>query len=223
MMHERLRSAGGLRVEIARLMPIGVFTAVYIVTASWFALERGNAEFMMYIGVMLLLIPLVLWVHSHVILNDAVLWGLSVWGFVHMAGGLVIVPAGWPVEVESRVLYSLWLIPNQLKYDHVVHAYGFGLATWVCWLGLRAAIENRGGSEASPSIGLMVLSATAGMGLGSLNELIEFAATLTVPETNVGGYINTGWDLVSNFVGALTAVMLIWIHDRYGKRGAKSG
>jgi hypothetical protein len=53
-------------------------------------------------------------VHSHVILNDAVLWGLSVWGFVHMAGGLVIVPAGWPVEVDSRVLYSLWLIPNQL-------------------------------------------------------------------------------------------------------------
>ena len=64
----------------------------------------------------------------------------------------------------------------------------------------------------------MVLSATAGMGLGSLNELIEFAATLTVPETNVGGYINTGWDLVANFVGALTAVTLIWIRDRYKNR-----
>ena len=220
-MDERLRSAGGLRAEVARLMPIGVFTSVYLITASWFALERGNAEFMMYIGVMLLLIPLVLWVHSHVILNDAVLWGLSIWGLVHMAGGLVVVPEGWPVEAESRVLYSLWLIPDQLKYDHVVHAYGFGLATWVCWLGLRAAIRHRGGIEASPSIGLMVLSATAGMGLGSLNELIEFAATLTVPETNVGGDVNTGWDLVSNFVGALTAVTLIWIHDRHKKRGAR--
>ena len=61
-----------------------------------------------------------------------------------------------------------------------------------------------------------------GMGLGSLNELIEFAATLTVPETNVGGYINTGWDLVSNCVGALTAVTLIWIHDRYRRPATAS-
>lgn len=219
-MHERLRSTGGLRVEIARLMPIGVFTSVYIVTASWFALQRGNSEFMLYIGVMLILIPTVLWVHSRVILDDAALWGLSIWGFVHMAGGLVLVPEAWPVEAQSRVLYSWWIIPDRLKYDHVVHAYGFGLATWVCWQGMRAVIWHHRGT-ATPSFGLMILAASAGMGLGSMNEVVEFAATLTVPETNVGGYVNTGWDLVSNFVGALTAVTLIWVHDRYSNTGAR--
>ena len=57
----------------------------------------------------------------------------------------------------------------------------------------------------------MVLAATAGMGLGALNEVVEFAATLLVPETNVGGYLNTGWDLVANTTGATTAAVLIWL------------
>jgi hypothetical protein len=49
------------------------------------------------------------------------------------------------------------------------------------------------------------------MGFGALNEVIEFAATLTMPHTNVGGYVNTGWDLVSNLVGcALAAVIIRW-------------
>ena len=32
---------------------------------------------------------------------------------------------------------------------------------------------------------------------------------LTLPETNIGGYINTGWDLVSNLVGVTVACGLI--------------
>ena len=47
------------------------------------------------------------------------------------------------------------------------------------------------------------------MGFGGLNEVIEFFLTLTLPETNIGGYINTGWDLVSNLVGVTAACCLI--------------
>jgi hypothetical protein len=36
-----------------------------------------------------------------------------------------------------------------------------------------------------------------------------FAAVLLVPETNVGGYINTGWDLVANLAGCIFAAVLI--------------
>ncbi|NQV25164.1 MAG: hypothetical protein HQ518_12440 [Rhodopirellula sp.] len=37
--------------------------------------------------------------------------------------------------------------------------------------------------------------------------------TLALPETNIGGYINTGWDLVPNLVG-VTAVcgLIAWRH-----------
>jgi hypothetical protein len=52
-----------------------------------------------------------------------------------MAGGLIAVPESWPINGEHRVLYSLWLIPDVLKYDHVVHAYGFGVTTLACSTG----------------------------------------------------------------------------------------
>ena len=52
------------------------------------------------------------------------------------------------------------------------------------------------------------------MGFGALNELVEFVATLIVPETNVGGYLNTGWDLVANLFGATLVAKLIWITGR---------
>ena len=55
---------------------------------------------------------------------------------------------------------------------------------------------------------------SAGLGFGALNEVVEFAATLLVPETNVGGYRNTGWDLVANLFGATAAVSLIWSYGR---------
>jgi hypothetical protein len=142
-----------------------------------------------------------------------VIWGLSLWGLAHMAGGLIPVPADWPIDAGSRVLYSLWLIPNYLKYDQIVHACGFGVATWVCWQGLVGAIR-KGGGAVRPTAGLMILTASAGMGLGALNELIEFVATLLIPDTNVGGYLNTGWDLVANFVGASAAAAIIYARGR---------
>ena len=37
------------------------------------------------------------------------------------------VPSSWPVGGDSRVLYNLWLVPGVLKFDQIVHAYGFGL------------------------------------------------------------------------------------------------
>jgi hypothetical protein len=47
-----------------------------------------------------------------------------------------------------------------------------------------------------------------------LNEVIEFIAVLTFPNTNVGGYENTGWDLVANLVGTIIAALVI----RFGAR-----
>lgn len=201
-----------------RLRPVAAFTIGYLAIALVAGLLRGNDEFLFYIGVMLVLMGLVWAVNRAVGLSTGALWALSVWGLIHMAGGLVVVPAGWPVNAESRVLYSLWLIPERLKYDHLVHAYGFGVTTWVCWQGLRSAIRKRSGSAPMPAFGLLVLAAAAGLGFGALNEVIEFVATLTMPETNVGGYINTGWDLVANTVGATVAVILIRMFDR-GRSG----
>ncbi|MDP2470172.1 MAG: DUF2238 domain-containing protein [Candidatus Palauibacterales bacterium] len=197
-----------------RLRPVAAFTFGYLAIALTAGLRAGNSEFLFYIGVMLVLIGVVAAVNRAVELTTGTLWALSLWGLAHMAGGLVVVPSGWPVNAESRVLYSLWLIPGRLKYDQVVHAYGFGVTTWVCWQGLKSAVRKKSGRAPSPTFGLLALAAAAGLGFGALNEVVEFVATLTMPETNVGGYVNTGWDLVSNTVGALTAIVLIRLRDR---------
>jgi hypothetical protein len=125
------------------------------------------------------------------------------------------------VDGEIRVLYSWWILPRPmtgagppggwLKYDQVAHAYGFGVATWLCWQGLRGSLRGyrRHGMAVQPTPGLMVIAAAAGAGFGALNEIVEFVATkLTV--TNVGGYENTGWDLVYNALGAVVAASLIY-------------
>lgn len=185
-----------------RELPILVFTAIYIAAAIPAALRTGSGEFVFYIAVLFVLAALVWTVHRKVQLTLLTLWGFSVWGLAHMAGGL------WTVSEATGVLYNLWLIPGRLKYDQVVHAYGFGLSTWLCW----QALANSVGIE-RPTFGLVTLCALAGMGLGAANEIVEFIAVLTIPETNVGGYENTGWDLVANAVGAAAAAVLIRTFD----------
>lgn len=173
------------------------------------AARAGNSEFVFYIAIMLALIGAVFAVHRRVGLSPGLLWALSVWGLLHMAGGLLMTPHGWPYEPPNAVLYSLWLIPGFLKYDQVVHAYGFAVTTWLCWQALSSAVRARDGGPVRPTLGLLVLCAAGGMGFGALNEVVEFAATLTMPSTNVGGYANTGWDLVSNLIGCAVAALLI--------------
>ena len=197
-----------------QLLPVGLFTGAYLLIATAFAVAGGNREFVFYIGVMAVLIVVVLAVHHRVNLLTSTLWCLSVWGLLHMAGGLVTVPSSWPTAGESAVLYNLWLVPDRLKFDQAVHAYGFGVATWVCWQGMRAALPAANGGRLRPTPGLLVIAAAAGMGLGALNEVVEFVAVLLIPDTNVGGYINTGWDLVANLVGCISAVLLIYVNDR---------
>ena len=185
------------------------FTGAYLLAAVAGAAVSGNREFVFYLVVMAVLIAVISVVHRRVRLSGGLLWALSIWGFLHMAGGLVPVPKSWPYNPPDPVLYSLWLIPDRLKYDQVVHAYGFGVTTVMCWQALKAAVRGQGGGPLQARAGVLTLCAAAGMGFGALNEVIEFVATLTMPHTNVGGYINTGWDLVSNLVGCAAAALLI--------------
>lgn len=192
-----------------RLWPIFLFNGAYMVASVGASIAKGNTEFIFYIVVMLVLIAVMSWVHKLVGLTTPLLWALSVWGMLHMAGGLVPVPSGWPYNGEHAVLYSLWLIPDKLKYDQIVHAYGFGITTWLCWHALSTSIRRVYNIDLTPTLGKLTLCAAAGVGFGALNEVIEFIAVLTIPNTNVGGYENTGWDLVANLVGALCAAVII--------------
>ncbi|MHB8861515.1 MAG: hypothetical protein ACYC6N_03860, partial [Pirellulaceae bacterium] len=144
---------------------IGVlaFTALYMLVWLVASFILKNNEFVLYFLVMCVLIIAVMAVHHHVRLHLGALWGLSLWGLAHMAGGLTSLPASWPIQGETHVLYNWWIVPGVLKYDQFVHAYGFGLVTWICWQSLRAALASRG-VIVKPTFGLLTLCVTAGMG-----------------------------------------------------------
>ena len=185
------------------LFPLLVFI-FYMLAAVSGALLSGNGEFVFYIVVMLVLSGVILYVHSRINLSTALIWCFVIWGAMHMAGGLVPLPDSWSINGDQRVLYSWWLIDGMLKYDQITHAFGFGTTTWLCW----QALQSLSNGQIRATLGPLSLCVFAATGLGALNEIIEFAATLMGP-TNVGGYLNTALDLVFNLAGAVIAALLI--------------
>jgi hypothetical protein len=210
-MQEGKGLAGWLR---ARAALVG-FVAVYVIVFGFFALRQGNIEFVLYTVAMLGYIAVVLALDARVHLSRLVLWCLAVWGLTHMAGGTVPIPASVQ-DGDKAVLYAMRAVDWLPRYDQVVHAFGFFSATLVCGEALAAGIAGqndiRASSEATSShrlsFGLAAGAALMGMGLGAFNEVVEFVMTLVLPETGVGGYTNTGWDLVSNMVGALAGGLI---------------
>lgn len=195
-------------------IPLALFTALYYLGFSTTAFLAGEGNYSLYVIQMAALIGVVLALYLRCKLSNELLWCLSVWGILHMAGGLIPIPDSWPHEAPLRILYSLWLIPNVLKYDQIVHTFGFGLTTWLCWEMLRNAIHARYGHCLASSAGVVALCGMAGMGFGAINEMVEFFAFLSVPATNVGNYTNTGWDLVFNAIGTSMAACVIYFRGR---------
>jgi hypothetical protein len=134
-------------------------------------------------------------------LSGLSLGGLALWGALHMSGGMV--------PINGGVLYNLWLLPC-LRFDHVVHAIGFGFAGLAFYDSVKPRLSFAGGSGAA-------LALMGGLGFGALNEMVEFLITRVVPDTNIGGFENTGWDLVANTVGATLAAL--WVVWRFGRGG----
>jgi len=188
---------GLTRAEIA----VAAFTAAYMLGALLWFLSIGNREFIWYLVTMVLLVALVGWAARAAKAPAWLLWALSVWGLAHMAGGGLV--------IDGAVLYAKTVIlitgegeARILKYDQVVHFYGFAVTALFLRAILLGAHPRLAGSIAS-----YVFPALASLGLSAVNEIVEFAAVMLLPNTNVGGYVNTGFDLVFNAAGATTAMI----------------
>ncbi len=198
-------------------LPIYILVLIYMPALSVLAWIQGNQEFLFYALTMLVIIAGVYALDRRVHFSLGVLWLLCVWGLIHMAGGTVPAPTG----EEGRVLYAWRPIDWLPKYDQVVHTYGFFAATFAAHECVRAAVTQ--GKPMRVSVGLAIALALIGMGLGALNEVVEFTATLIFEETGVGGYVNTGWDMVCNMAGASLAAAIIWArrHAPAQEKGAE--
>ena len=169
------------------------------VSIAW---SKLNLEFMFYAATVGLQILLFLYIDRRVKFSPLVLWGLTLWALLHFAGGLMPIPESITEVGRPANLYNMRLAPWFPKYDQLVHAYGFGMTAILIY----EAICVRIGRALRIDLVLGSVLFLTAMGLGAMNEVIEFLAVLLMPDTNVGGYENTGWDLVSNGTGALIAI-----------------
>jgi hypothetical protein len=180
-----------------------LFTAAYILTYAIYYISIKNYEFLWYIFVLVLFFILIASTIHKSKFDYLILWGLSIWGLLHMSGGGLI--------INGDVLYNLEIIhlfdlgdTYVLKFDQFVHMFGFFVTALVSFHLLKKQAKNK------PNWTLVyIASAIISMGLGAVNEIVEFIATVSISQVNVGGYYNTSLDLISNAIGAFLAIFLM--------------
>jgi len=182
-----------------------IFNLIYIIAFSTYYLRIKNIEFLWYIVIMLLIFGLLFFTQRVTKFSYPILWALSAWGLMHMAGGGLI--------IKGSVLYAFHMIPIWahehfyiLKYDQFVHAYLYFVMVFVIW----HLIKNNLTKKPNMYIIYPIITLTA-IGIGAFNEIAEFIPVLILSETGVGGYYNTAWDIVFNALGAILGAFTLWV------------
>jgi len=192
----------GTAIRRDHLILLAVNLALILGFGTLFVVRR-NYEFMLYVGVIVVFLCLIASTRNKVCYGLDTLVGLTIWAGLHLAGGGIVVGDGR--------LYDVILIPLSqtypiLRFDQVVHVWGFfGVATLVMADLIRPVLPR----PWSRPVAISVVVVMAGLGVGAFNEIVEFAVTVIVPQSGVGGYLNTSLDLCSNLVGALVALAYI--------------
>ena len=180
-----------------------LFTFLYVLIYAIYYLSIKNFEFLWYIFVLVFFFVLIFFTINKTKFDYLIFWGLSIWGLLHMSGGGLV--------INGDVLYNLQIIhffnigdTYILKFDQFVHVFGFFITSLVAFHLLKGQIKVK------PNWTLIyIASALISMGLGVVNEVVEFIATVSIKQVNVGGYYNTALDLISNAVGAFLAIFLM--------------
>ena len=90
-----------------------------------------------------------------------------------------------------------------LKFDQFVHFYLYVIVTIVL-IHLLSYVVKKG----TPSYRLAFFAILGSIGIGALNEIIEFSTVIFFGKTGVGGYFNNSLDLVFNALGAVLGAFI---------------
>ena len=185
------------------ILPLVLATSISIIFFTFLFLKRKNYEFMIYIAIIIFFAIVIGLAHGKINYPKYVLWWLALWAFLHMSGG--------GIYIRGKKLYEFMIFnivgePYSIfKFDQLVHIIGFFAATLALYYTLKPLLKD----NLTKWTSLSIIVVMAGLGAGALNEIIEFSATVLVPETGVGGYENTSLDLVADLLGSVIAAVYI--------------
>jgi uncharacterized membrane protein YjdF len=180
------------------LISLLIVDIVYLIIFSVIFLKRGNIEFMIYTGAVFFLLIVILLLHLKFNFSYITLMGLSLIGLMHMIGGGVI--------VNGLRMYGHYIVLGIIRYDKIVHFLGIFFAVFIFYELIKKNKINK--------IALSIILFLAGVGIGTVWEIMEFILVTILPETGVGGYVNTMGDIVANSIGAITAVFFIYLNKK---------
>ncbi len=178
---------------------LSTFTWGYVFAFAAFGAAQGSRRFIAYFIVVGLLAWVIQRTHQKYPFPPATLWALSVCGALHMVGGLLASP-----DSGAPIFYETWLVEPVLKYDQLVHFATSAVVVVTCWQ-LLGHMFAPGPSAMARAL----VAALMALGFGAGNEAFEFLSAQRFADAFVGDLQNTGWDLVFNTCGALTAA--VWL------------
>ena len=175
-----------------------IFLASYLV---YFA-AIGNYEFTGYIIITAIVFYALIKLDKIYNFPLYSIWLFVGWVVLHMLGGSII------IDNQGSRLYA-WQIFNWvgdpyylLKYDQIVHAYCYVVISILIFFALKKHFKN------NQTNALVVFTILASIGIGMLNEVIEFAMVVFADASKgVGGYYNTALDIVFNLIGAIIGAL----------------
>ncbi len=190
-------------------LPVLAFSALYLVAGGVYFLRDLNLEFVIYVAVIVAIFAGVFATLRHTQFPVWMLWLLSFWGLMHVAGGAV--------QTVDGVLFAYKIYPFLdlggdfyiLKYDQVVHAYLYGLVAIMAFHTLRVPLRIVGHTFL-----VALAAAMISLGISGLNEIMEFLIAVTVERNGVGGYENAMIDLIFNLGGAVVGVVGMMVFGR---------
>jgi hypothetical protein len=191
--------------------PIVVLHLLILSLFSFIFVDRGNFEFVLYLIVILTLTVVVIIFNKKFQFSNAVLVSLVFLSFLHLSGG--------GIQVGDGILYDYILIPlfknyPVFRYDQLVHGVGFGIATFAIYQIIKPLVQTKV-IKSNPLSFVIVMAA---LGLGVINEVIEFLVTVVTPINEVGDYMNNALDLVFNFIGALIGLIIINFREKHPEK-----
>jgi hypothetical protein len=179
------------------------FSALYLIAGGVYFARDLNNEFVIYVAVIVAIFAGVFTTLRTTQFPVWMLWLLSVWGLMHVAGGAV--------QTSDGVLFAYKIYPFLdyggdfyiLKYDQVVHAYLYGLVAMLAYHTLRVPLQIKGHGFLVALAAVMI-----SLGVSSLNEIMEFLIAMTLERNGVGGYENAMLDFIFNLGGAVVGVLV---------------
>ena len=163
------------------------------------ALFKKNIEFLFYSTSLVILIILVMLTDKKFHYSQMALWGLNSWLALHLLGGMASING---TRLYDYVLINIVGEPyNILKFDQVIHTYCYFIAAFFVY----SIVKSFAKEDSNWGIVAFIVVVSS-IGIGGVNEIIEFAAVVLFNSSGVGGYHNTAIDLVANTLGALLAL-----------------